>query len=57
MTSWYLWMMTGGLMTEQELINFKLELARAWIQNGQEDLARGIITKIINDGVQLNNNI
>jgi FimV-like protein len=34
-------------MTEQEIINYKLELARAWIQNGQEELARELIKSVI----------
>lgn len=38
-------------MNDQELINFKLELARNWLENGHEDMARQIITKIINDGL------
>ena len=40
-------MMTGGLMTNDELVKFKLELARAWIQNGQDDLAKELIRSII----------
>ena len=40
-------MMTGGWMTEQEVINFKLELAQAWLNNGQDQLARDIIRTII----------
>jgi Tfp pilus assembly protein FimV len=28
-------------------VQFKLELARAWLQNGQEQLARNIIRSII----------
>lgn len=47
MTSWLLQMKTGGQMTEQELIDFKLSLAAAWLENGQEDLARDIIKTII----------
>ena len=54
MTSLLLWMMTGGQMTRDELTKFKLELARAWIQNGHEDMARSIITKLINDGMEQN---
>lgn len=34
-------------MTDQEIVNYKLELARAWIQNGQDGLARDIIRSII----------
>lgn len=34
-------------MTNQELINFKLELARAWIDNGHEELARNLVRSII----------
>ena len=37
-------------MTEQELIDFKLELARAWIQNGHEELARDLVRSIIEEG-------
>ena len=47
MTSLLLWMMTAGQMTDQELVNFKLSLAAAWLENGQEDLARDIIKTII----------
>lgn len=47
MTSQLLWMTTGGLMTEEELVKLKLELARAWIQNGQEDLAKDLVRSII----------
>ena len=47
MTSWLLWMTTVGQMTDQNAINFKLELARAWLENGQEQLARDIIKTII----------
>ena len=40
-------------MNDQELINFKLELARAWIQNGHEDMARDLVRSIIErDGGQ-----
>ncbi len=34
-------------MNDQELINFKLELARAWIQNGHEDMAKELVRSII----------
>ena len=34
-------------MNDQELINYKLELARAWIQNGHEDLAKDLVRSII----------
>jgi Tfp pilus assembly protein FimV len=34
-------------MTNQEIINYKLELARAWLENGQEDLARDLVRSII----------
>ena len=34
-------------MTDQELINFKLDLAKAWLNNGQEQLARDMIRSII----------
>lgn len=34
-------------MNEQEIINFKLDLARAWIQNGHEDLAIELVKSII----------
>jgi Tfp pilus assembly protein FimV len=37
-------------MTNQELINFKLELARAWINNGHEELARNLVRSIIERG-------
>jgi hypothetical protein len=32
-------------------IDFQLSLAKAWLENGQEQLARDIISKIINDGL------
>ena len=38
-------------MTEQELIDFKLEMARAWIQNGHEELARDLVRSIIKEGI------
>ena len=47
MTSSLLWMTTVGQMTDQEIINYKLELARAWIQNGHEDMARELVKSII----------
>lgn len=34
-------------MTDQELVNFKLDLAKAWLNNGQEQLARDMIRSII----------
>ena len=34
-------------MTNQELVNFKLELARAWLNNGQAELAKELIKSII----------
>lgn len=34
-------------MTEQDIINFKLSLAKSWLDNGQEQLARDIIRSII----------
>jgi Tfp pilus assembly protein FimV len=34
-------------MTDQEIINYKLELARAWIQNGHEDMAKDLVRSII----------
>ena len=37
-------------MTEQEVINFKLELARAWLEHGQEQLARDLVRSIIEEG-------
>jgi hypothetical protein len=37
-------------MTNDET-QFKLALAQAWLQNGQEGLARDIITKLIKDGL------
>jgi hypothetical protein len=47
MTSSLLWMTTVGWMTDQEVINYKLALAAAWLENGQERLARDIIRSII----------
>ena len=37
-------------MTNQEMINFKLELARAWLEQGQQDLARDLVRSIIEEG-------
>jgi Tfp pilus assembly protein FimV len=34
-------------MTDQEIINYKLSLAKAWLENGQEDLARDLVRSII----------
>ncbi len=34
-------------MTEQEVINYKLALAAAWLQNGHEDMARELVKSII----------
>ena len=36
-----------GSMTEDEVNEFKLALAKAWLENGQERLARDIIRSII----------
>jgi len=41
-------------MTNQEIISYKLELARAWLENGQERLARDIIRSIIEKAEGLN---
>jgi len=35
------------MMSDQDSIQFKLELARAWIQNGHEDMARELVKSII----------
>jgi Tfp pilus assembly protein FimV len=37
-------------MNNQEEVDFKLELARAFLENGQEGLARNIIKSIIEGG-------
>ena len=34
-------------MTDQEIVNYKLALAAAWLENGQEELARSIVKSII----------
>ncbi len=34
-------------MTNQEVINYKLALAAAWLQNGHEDMARDLVRSII----------
>lgn len=34
-------------MTEDEIIEFKLSLAKAWLDNGQERLAHDIIRTIV----------
>ena len=47
MISWLFWMMTAGQMTDQEIVEFKLALAKAWLDNGQESMARDIIRTIV----------
>lgn len=47
MISLLLWMTMGGLMTNQEMINLKLALAKAWLENGHEDMARDLVRSII----------
>ena len=37
-------------MNNQEQVNFKLDLARAFIENGREDMARNIVKSIIEGG-------
>jgi Tfp pilus assembly protein FimV len=37
-------------MTNQEIVDFKLTLAKAWLENGQEDLAKDLIRSIIEGG-------
>ena len=37
-------------MNNQEQVNFKLDIARAWLENGREDMARNIIKSIIEGG-------
>ncbi len=34
-------------MTDQELINYKLSLAAAWLENGHEDMAKDLVRSII----------
>jgi Tfp pilus assembly protein FimV len=34
-------------MTDQEIVNFKLSLAKAWLENGHEDMARDLVRSII----------
>ena len=41
-------------MTDQEIVDLKLSLAKAWLDNGQEQLARDIISNLINDGLDKN---
>jgi FimV-like protein len=38
-------------MEKNDKIDFQLGLAKAWLENGREDMARNIISKIINDGL------
>jgi Tfp pilus assembly protein FimV len=38
-------------MKKNDQIEFQLSLAKAWLENGREDMARNIISKIINDGL------
>jgi FimV-like protein len=38
-------------MEKNDQIDFQLGLAKAWLENGREDMARNIISKIINDGL------
>ena len=50
MTSWFPLMKMGGQMsqmTNEEAVQFKLSLAKAWLDNGQEQLARDIIRSIV----------
>ena len=35
------------MIDPQEIVDFKLSLAKAWLENGQEALARDIIGSII----------
>ena len=44
-------------MNDQDIINFKLSLAKAWLENGHEDMARSIITKLINDRIEQTDSI
>ena len=37
-------------MTDQEIVEFKLALAKAWLDNGQESMARDIIRTIVENG-------
>ena len=41
-------------MTNQDIIDFKLSLAKAWLDNGQERLARDIIRTIIEKAEGIN---
>ena len=41
-------------MNEQEIVDFKLSLAKAWLENGQERLARDIIRTIIEKAEGIN---
>ena len=34
-------------MNQQQIVQFKLELASAWLENGQEELAKDLIRSII----------
>ena len=34
-------------MTKDDIVQFKLALAQAWLENGQEELARSIVKSII----------
>ncbi len=36
-------------MNDQDSIQFKLSLAKAWLENGQETLARSIISSIFEE--------
>ena len=36
-------------MNDQEIVDFKLSLAKAWLENGQETLARSIISSIFEE--------
>ena len=37
-------------MTNDEVVMFKLSLAKAWLENGQEELARNLVQSIIEEG-------
>lgn len=41
--------MTRRMMTDQESINLKLDLARHWLEQGHEELAKSIISSIIEE--------
>lgn len=41
-------------MNQNQIVQYKLDLAKAWIENGQTDLAKKIVRSIIEEGTDAN---